>query len=94
MITQKYLHNALERTDKLKKRVKLSVGHSKDFSKHIIKLVRIVPPSELKASIKKLLNDIKQELDKMESKRKNLKRNKKKKAVKKTIEQRLACLSF
>ena len=89
-ITEKYLHDVLDRTDELEKRGQLPAGYSKDFSKQIIKLVDIVPPVELKASMKNLENEIKQKLAEMESKIKNLKLKKKKKVEKKTLEQRMA----
>ena len=92
-ITQKYLHNVLDRTEKLEKLGHLPPGYSKEYSKKIIALVEIVPPVELKASIKNLENEIKQNLAEMESKIKNLKPKKKKKAGKKTIEQRYNALS-
>ena len=92
-ITEKYLHDVLDRTDELEKRGHLPAGYSKDFSKKIITLVENVPPFELKTSIKNLENEIKQKLVEMESKIKNLKPKKKKKAEKKTLEQRMAVLS-
>ena len=46
-LTEKYLHNVLDRTDQLEKRGHLPSGYSKDFSKQIIKLVEIVPPVEI-----------------------------------------------
>ena len=65
-LTQKYLHDVLDRTDELEKRGHLPAGYSKEYSKKVIDLIEIVPPKELEASIKNLENEITQKLAEIE----------------------------
>ena len=52
----------LERTDELEQLGQLSAEHSKEFSKKILELSKLVPPIELQASLTKLETQIKQKL--------------------------------
>ena len=92
-LTETYQKNVLEITDELEQLGHLPVGHSKDFSKKILDISKLVPPVELEASINNLDTFIKQKLAEMDQKIKNLKPKKKKKAEKKTIKQRYDLLN-
>ena len=95
-LTETYQKNVLERTDELEQLGQLEAGHSKQFSKKILDLSKLVPPAELADSIANLETQIKQKLADMDLKIKKLKsktKKKKKKVEKKTIQQRMAVLS-
>ena len=65
-ITETYQKNVLERTDELEQLGQLSAEHSKTFSKKILELSEMVPPSEIEASIKRLETEIKQKMLEMD----------------------------
>ena len=92
-LTEAYQKNVLERTDELEQLGHFEAYCSKEFSKKILALGRLVPPVEIEATINYLETLIKKKLVEMEQKIKKLKPKKKKKGEKKTIQQRLAVLS-
>ena len=53
-LTEVYQKNVLERTDELEQLGQLPAGQSKDFSKKILELSKLVPPEELQVSINNL----------------------------------------
>ena len=65
-ITETYQKNVLERTDELEQLGHLAAARSKEFSKQILNLNKLVPPKELEGLIKNLENEIKQKLAEME----------------------------
>ena len=65
-ITETYQKNVLERTDELELIGQLPAGYSKVFSKKILELSILVPPTELEASMNKLETEIKQKLAEMD----------------------------
>ena len=88
----------LERTDELEQLGQFEAAQSKEFSKMILNLSKMVPPEELEASMNNLETYIKQKLAEMDEQIKNLKPKKKKKKVekteKKTIQQRMLALNY
>ena len=72
-ITEVYQKKVIERTDELEELGQLLRWHSKDFSKKILELSKLVPPVELDASINNLETDIRNKLAEMDLKIKNLK---------------------
>ena len=50
-LTETYQRNVLERTDELEQLGHLEAGRSKEFSKQVLNLSKLVPPIELKASM-------------------------------------------
>ena len=65
-ITKIYQEDVLERTDELEKLGQLPGGYSKEFSKKIIEISKLVPPEELEASMKNLETEIKRKLAEMD----------------------------
>ena len=65
-ITETYQKNVLERTDELEQLGKLPAGHSKDFSKKILAISKLVPPIELEASIINLETEIRKKFAEMD----------------------------
>ena len=64
-ITETYQKNVLERTDELEQLGQFSAEHSKEFSKKILNLSKLIPPAELEASINDLETCIKTKLTEM-----------------------------
>ena len=65
-LTEAYQKNVLEITDELEQIGQLPAGYSKKFSKKILDLSKLVPPTELEASLSKLEAEIKQKLTEMD----------------------------
>ena len=57
-ITETYQKNVLERTDELEQLGQLPTEHSKEFSKKILAISKLVPPIELDASINYMETEI------------------------------------
>ena len=91
-MTEAFQRKVLDKTDELEMLGQMTSIESKQFSKQVIAISEIVPPTQINTSIETLTNELNQKLVELNSKIKNLKSKNKKKVEKLTFEQRLAKL--
>ena len=91
-MTETFQRKVLDKTDELEMLGQMTSIESKQFSKQVIAISEIIPPTQINTSIETLTNELNQKLAELNSKIKNIKSKNKKKAEKLTFEERLAKL--